>query len=299
MNKKNHTRSVSLILAAALSQFSLNAHAEEQDSKLRSPYEITEQAKADSWRMIDPENLLRMELDSGTAWIELAPQFAPKHVDNIKTLAREGFYDGLGVYRFVEGFVAQGGDDSNKKTIKNGQRSIKSERFTTQPLPFTELGFKDVFAEQTGFVDGFASAQNKKGESWMVHCPGAFAMARNNPIDSGGTEFYVVLGHAPRYLDRNVTVFGRVIKGMAAFQSLQRKKEKADKAINPIRSLRVASDLNKAEQKHWQTMKTDSADFKELILSRANRPEPWFVEQAGVVDVCGVTVPVREKPKAE
>ncbi|WP_299977756.1 peptidylprolyl isomerase [uncultured Pseudoteredinibacter sp.] len=268
---------------------------DKQASKPRSPSEISAQAKNSSWRDIDNENLLRMQLDTGTVWIELAPQFAPNHVSNTKALVREGFYDGLSIYRFVEGFVAQGGDASEEKAIKNAKRAIKSERYTSNKVDFTPLGFKDSFAEDTGFVAGFAAAKNSKGESWMVHCPGAFAMARNNPVDSGGTEFYVVLGHAPRYLDRNVTVFGRVISGMGALLSLQREKPKDEsKEYNPIRSVKVAADLSKAEQKNWQVMKTDSADFKELILSRANRPEEWFVEQPGVVDVCGVTVPSRE-----
>ncbi|GAA6151023.1 peptidylprolyl isomerase [Pseudoteredinibacter isoporae] len=297
MNKTQYALKLSLGLITLLNALPFISYANEDTKELRSPYDIVENAEASSWRTIDPENLLRMKLDTGTAWIELAPQFAPEHVSNIKALVREGFYDGLSVYRFVEGFVAQGGDESGKKTIKHAKRTIKSERFTQHSLAFTPLGFHDAFAEQTGFVDGFPAAQNKRGESWMVHCPGVFAMARNNPVDSGGTEFYVVLGHAPRYLDRNVTVFGRVIDGMEAFQSLQRKKSKQDQTFNPIRAVKVAADLDKTEQKQWQTMKTDSADFKEMIKSRANRPEPWFVEQPGVVDVCGVAVPVREAPK--
>lgn len=301
MKNNKYLSPLCLILSASLSSVSFNAvadtkPAQEPENTLRSPYKIVEDAAMSSWRDVQAENLLRIELDTGVAWVELAPQFAPKHVTNTKALASEGFYDGLSVYRFVEGFVAQGGDATEKKPIKNAKKTLTSERFTKAKLNFSELGFNDNFAHKSGFVDGFAAAQNTQGESWMVHCPGAFAMARNNPVDSGGTEFYVVLGHAPRYLDRNVTVFGRVISGMAAFQSLQREKDDNKPSYNPIHSFKVATELSPEEQKNWQVMKTDSADFRELIRSRANRPEEWFVEQPGYVDVCGVSVPTREAP---
>ena len=263
-----------------------------KSEKLRSPYTIIEQAKASGWRTVDNDNTLYIELDSGRVVVELSSQFAPNHVKNIKALARENFYDGLSIYRFVEGFVAQGGDQKGEKPVKNASREIKSERFSTTNNSFTPLGYADGFAPQTGFVNGFAAAKNNNGESWLVHCPGAFAMARGSSVDSGGTEFYIVLGHAPRYLDRNVTVFGRVISGMQHVQSLQRQSE-SDQPINPIRTIQVAADLNKDQQENWQTMKTDSKDFKEIIRSRAQRPEAWFIEQANYVDVCGVPVPTR------
>lgn len=268
-----------------------------EPSKLRSPYEVIDQAQAQSWRSIDAENTLYLELDSGRVVIELAPQFAPNHVANMKALVREGFYDGLSVYRFVEGFVAQGGDESEKKPVKNAKKTIASERFIKADLPFNSVDKNDPFIGESGFVNGFAAAKNANNEHWMVHCPGAFAMARNNPLDSGGTEFYIVLGHAPRYLDRNVTVFGRVIAGMEHVQSLQRKPTEG-KAFNTIKTIQVAADLVKAQQEDWQIMKTSSADFKEIVASRAQRPEEWFVEAPAYVDVCGVPVPSRKAPNA-
>ena len=260
--------------------------------EIRSPNDIIEQSGASSWRQIDDDNTLYIQLHTGRVIVELSPEFAPNHVKNIKSLAREGFYEGLSIYRFVEGFVAQGGDQSGTKSFKKAKRELKSERFSTTEKIFTPLGYKDGFAPQTGFVNGFAVAKNDKGESWLVHCPGAFAMARGDLVDSGGTEFYIVLGHAPRYLDRNVSVFGRVIDGMQNVQSLQRQSAN-EQPINIIKSVRVAADLTQDQRENWQTMKTDSADFKEIITSRAQRPEGWFVERPHHVDVCGVPVPTR------
>ncbi len=288
-------KALALLLSSAAALTSLNAYSTEPEQP-RSPYKIIAEAGPKSWRPIDASNSLLIELEAGNVLVELAPEFAPGHVKNMKALAREGFYQGLSIYRFVEGFVAQGGDKSEKKAIKTGQKEIKSERYTKGELDFSPLGFRDLFAQETGFVRGFPAARNTQGESWMVHCPGVFAMARNEPIDSGGTEFYIVLGHAPRYLDRNVTVFGRVVDGMAHIQSLQRQ-ETEGKAFNTIKSVQVLSDLEQSEYHNRQIMRTNSKDFAELIRSRANRPESWFVEQANYVDVCGVPVPSRIHPE--
>ena len=82
---------------------------------------IIEQAQQSQWRQVDPSNVLKVSLPMGDAYIELNPLLAPNHTQNIKLLAKEGFYKGLNIYRFVEGFVAQGGDASGKKTHKNSQ----------------------------------------------------------------------------------------------------------------------------------------------------------------------------------
>jgi peptidylprolyl isomerase len=122
-------------------------------------------------------------------------------------------------------------------------------------------------------------------------------MARDNDPDSGGTEFYVVLGHAPRYLDRNVTVFGVVRHGMEHLQALNRGREASGvlqpARRNPVTRVRVGADLPVDQRLRLQVMRTDSASFEELVRSRAKRPEPWFVFKPGYVDVCGVRVPVR------
>ncbi|WP_157976679.1 peptidylprolyl isomerase [Parahaliea mediterranea] len=267
----------------------------------RSPYEIIENAPASAWRSLAAQNTLYLDLPQGRVVIELAPRFAPAHSANIKTLAREGFYDGLSIYRVVEGFVAQGGDQSKQRDTGAGQRQLKSERFTTAVAAgdFTFLPDPDSYAPRTGFVDGLPAAFDPAtGEAWLIHCPAAFAMARDDSPDSGGTEFYVVLGHAPRYLDRNVTVFGRVVHGMDVMQQLNRSRSDlygtlAEERRNPILRLQVAADVPASERLDIQVMDTGSASFAELVAARRNRPEPWFVETPDYVDACAVSVPTR------
>ena len=93
-----------------------------------------------------------------------------------------------------------------------------------------------------GFYKGFAVGQSKdQKENWLIHCYGALGMGRANEIDSGGTELYVVIGHAQRYLDKNVTVFGRVIYGMEHLQALKRNTSNGKKSQLRQRSNQVAT----------------------------------------------------------
>lgn len=289
------TTTLAFSLATAL--LSITVLASEVE-KVRAPSEIIAKAEQLAWRKLDLENTLLIELATGTAIVELNPTLAPGHVENIKLLAREGFYDGLNMYRFVEGFVAQGGDISDKKPIKTAKKAIPAEFFLTSkvPLAITVVDEKDGYAARTGFLNGFAVAQNETAtQTWQAHCPGTFAMARGDSADSGGTEFYVVLGHATRYLDRNITPFGRVIDGMEHFLQLSREAKNGvtDLSYNPIKSVRVAADVNNEKSRAISIMKTDSDAFKELIKARRNRPEAWFIETPNYTDVCAVTVPMK------
>lgn len=282
-----------MILAALLS-----ASAIADD--IRAPAQIIAEAPADHWRRADPENTLYLELEKGRVVIELATDFAPQHAANIKALAREGFYDDLSMYRVVEGFVAQGGDQSGEKPIQKARRSLPAE-FSRKSPPagvFTPIPGPDGYAAQTGFSNGFPAARDPQGgESWLVHCPGAFAMARENDVNSGGTEFYVVIGAAQRYLDRNTTVFGSVLEGMDTLQQLRRGTQAMGVLENPERNrilrLRVAADAPERERENFEVMKTDSASFAELIAARRHRPEDWFVARPDYVDVCSVGIPTR------
>lgn len=270
---------------------------------LRSPYQIIDQAKDASWRKLDLENTLVLQLQSGRVVIELNKLFAPNHVANTKKLVRQGFYKNKNFYRVIDGFVAEGGDVSRVAAVGKAQRYVKSERFVAKEQAksladgFVLVDNKDGYADQSGYHAGFPVGRNQYGEHWIVHCPGVVAMGRDNSVDSGGTDFYVVIGHAQRYLDRNVTAFGRVVQGLEHVQSLTRRtpvEGQDNSQYNLIVSASIASDLPLNEQPKIQSLRTNSADFKEIIKSRRNRPEQWFVERPAYVDVCAVPVPTRE-----
>lgn len=288
------TLSTSLVLATTLA-LSMASNAE---SKPRSPGEIIAKAPQEHWRVPNPENLLYMELESGRVILELSPEFAPNHANNIKALTREGFYDGLNFYRVIDGFVAQGGDYANARKPKVGKQAI-NEEFNKQigkTFSYTSMPDKDGFAPHTGFKDGFPISLNAdKSKAWITHCAGVLAMARSNSVNSGGTEIYVTL-QPQRYLDNNITVFGRVLMGMEHLQKLERSQgiegARDVKGKNIIKSMKVAADIPEEQRVKFRMLATENASFKEYIESRRNRPSPWFVATPDYTDVCSVSVPI-------
>jgi peptidylprolyl isomerase len=270
---------------------------------------VLAESKPSDWRSLDPENTLYLELSSGRVVIELAPLFAPRHVTNVKTLAREGYYDGLAIVRAQDNYVVQWADPNVEKPesarkIQQGRQTLSAEfdRPLDTKVPFTRLPDADGYAREVGFSGGFPVARDRRsGRMWLVHCYGMVGAGRDNSPDSGGgTELYAVIGHAPRQLDRNVTLLGRVVQGMELLSSLPRGPgpmgfyEKPAQRL-PIRSVRVAADVPEAERSALEILRTDTPAFQALIEARRNRHEDWFRLPAGHIDICNVPIPVRLK----
>jgi peptidylprolyl isomerase len=271
----------------------------------RTLAEILAASLPSDWRPLDPENTLYLELATGRVVIELAPAFAPQHAANVKALAREGYFDGLEIVRSQDNYVVQWGDADGKREIKNAKRQLPGEftRSLGGELAFARLSDGDVYAPEVGFSGGFPAARDANaGRAWLVHCYGMLGAGRGNDADSGGgAELYVVIGHAPRHLDRNVTLLGRVVKGMELLSSLPRGRgplgfyEKAEERV-PVRSLRVAADLPEKERTNLEVIRTDTETFAALIESRRNRREEWFKQPSGRVELCNVPIVARPRP---
>lgn len=259
------------------------------------------------WRPLDPENTLYLELPAGRVVIELAPAFAPRHVAGIKALARQGFYDGLAVVRVQDNYVAQWADpyedDAQKRRVPKPPPAAPPAEFGvpwSEGLGFTPLPDRDGYAPEVGFAQGFPAARDLPGrEAWLAHCYGALGVARGNEAASGDdTSLYVVIGHAPRHLDRNITVAGRVVQGIELLASLPRGPapmgflEKPEQ-MTPVKAVRVAADLPAAERSELELLRTDTATFARLVESRRNRREEWYKRPAGHVELCNVPLPVR------
>jgi len=255
------------------------------------------------WRVIDPKNTLYMDLPSGRVIIELAPQFAPHYVANVEALAREGYFNGLWIERVQDNYVAQWGDPDSKKPVGTAQRTVAAEfERSSRGLSFMPLAEPDTYAPEVGFSDGFPTAIDPKlGRAWLIHCYGMVGAGRDNDVDSGGgTELYAVIGQAPRHLDRNVTLLGKVVQGMELLSSLPRgtgplgfyeKPEQRTKII----SFKVAADVPESQRTPLEELRTDTQTFTDYIEARRNRHEEWFKVPAGHVDVCNVPIPVRQR----
>jgi peptidylprolyl isomerase len=258
-------------------------------------------ATAADYRVPDPENLLYLELAPGRVIFELAPAFAPRHVANVKALVREGYFDGLAIVRVQENYVVQWADPDNARAIHGAARTLAAEFERPAPgLDFQLLPDPDTYAPQVGFVDGFPAArESPQGSAWLTHCYGMLGAGRDHSPDSGGgTELYVVMGQAPRQLDRNVTLFGRVLTGMELLTTLPRGTEalgfyaKPEQRV-PISRMRVAADVPRSERTALEVLRTDTATFRALVEARRNRHEPWFQRAAGRIDVCNLPLIVR------
>ncbi|WP_242103129.1 MULTISPECIES: peptidylprolyl isomerase [unclassified Lysobacter] len=284
------------------------AAQESEKPKTRSAKEIIDAAPASAWRTPDPANTLYMELEGGRVVIELAPGFAPEHVANIKTMAKGGFWDGLNIYRSQDNFVVQfgdpdGDDETKRKAFPAGTKEKLPAEFTRNAdgVAFHRLPDVDGWAPEVGFADGFPAARDpKSGKLWMTHCYGMLGAGRGNPPDSSiGAELYVVIGQAPRALDRQLTAVGRVIKGMDLLSAVPRGPEPMGffedpgKRV-PIKAIRLASDVPEAERTSIQLLRTDSAAFQEATEARRNRVDDFYSIPAGHIDLCLVPLPTRD-----
>ena len=292
-------RSLLLVTAAALLIEAAPA------KKLLTPTDIVAQAPASAWKTIPADDLLVMDLaNGGRVVIQLAPQFAPVHVGNIKALARGAYWNGATVYRVQDDYVAQWGLNESDKPWPKGVVAKPPAEYTRplKGLAITPLGSPDPYAPGAGFADGWPVAYSAR-EGWadLAHCYASVGVGRDLSPDTGtGGELYAVIGHAPRQLDRVIAVVGRVIDGIDRLSSLPRGTEALgfykDKAqFVPIAGIRLASDMPAAERPAYEYMDTSSAAFARYLHVRANRHDDFYIRPAGGVDLCNVQVPVRKK----
>ena len=273
-----------------------------QPPPTRSMAAILEAAAPSDWRELAAEDTLYLDLDRGRVIIELAPRLAPQHVANIKALVREGYFDGLAFYRAQDNYVVQWGDADEQRVPRTARTSLPPE-FTVpagDDFPFTRLPDADGYAPEVGFSGGSPVGRDRaSGTAWLAHCYGAVGVARgNDPASGSGTDLYAVIGHAPRHLDRNITVVGRVVQGMELLSTLPRGPapmgfyESATQRT-AIRRVRVMADVPAAERTALQVIRTDTATFAELIESRRNRLDDWNKTPAGHIELCNVQLPTR------
>ena len=149
-----------------------------------------------------------LKLKDGDVKIELFPDIAPKHVERIKTLANEGKYDNVVFHRVIEGFMAQTGD------VQFGNSS--SDKFDLNRAGTGASSLPDLPAE---FSD-------------IPHEKGVLSMARSSDPNSGNSQFFICFESAP-HLDRNYTVFGKVVEGIEFVDMIKRGEGGSGAVSNP------------------------------------------------------------------
>ena len=206
----------------------------------------------------------------------------------------------------IDAFVAQGGLQDDEAIEPFPTLENENDRPITD-AKLVPLGNADLFAPIVGHIDGFAAGRSESLErEWLLHCPGALAMARDTDPDSGSTEFYIVLD-AQRYLDRNLTIFGRVIDGMQYVQKLKRGDRAIESGViqapevgDEILSMTVAADMADAIRPKYQVQAMPSQAFEDAKTEKRVRDEDFFYRKPPeVLDICGFEVPVRRTPAPE
>ena len=257
------------------------------------------------WRDIPADELLVMTLGEGEeVVIRLAPRYAPVHVANIRKLAAAGWWDTATVYRVHDNYVVQWGDPTEKKPLPGGVVAQPPAEYDWPGYDaVTRLTRTDPYSTASGHsADGWPLATNGK-VAWIPHCYAMVGVARDMaPSTGSGGDLYAVIGHAPRHLDRNIAIVGRVLEGIEHLSSLPRGTEgglglyKDASQHVPFLRGRLASDLPESERPRFQYRATDNPRFAAWIKTRENRQPPFFTLPSGGADICNVMPPVRRAP---
>jgi peptidylprolyl isomerase len=306
--------------------------AADKPSEPVTPGSVVAASTSGEWKAIDAGDLMVIDLAPDARGGKrqvivqlIAPPFSQGWVGNVRTLAKAHWWDGTSVYRVVDNWVAQWGDgedDSKKaKPLPPGIAKVPESEYTV-PMTckvyvfekkvikeecdpaFTALEPVDPYVQkgQAGFAGGWPAAmalQSDGNRVWPVHCYGSVGVARDPSPDTGtGAELYAVIGHAPRQLDRNIAVVGRVIEGIENLSTLPRGRGEAgvydDPALRvPIVSARLASELPAGEQPRFEYLASDSKSFADYVHVKSNRDDTFYKVPAGGIDVCNVQVPIR------
>ena len=313
-------RSTALRSLAALIPLCLIA-ASDPPPAAPGPGDIIAAAPAGHWTRIAPEDLLVMELAPDAAGkprrvvIQLIPApFSAGWVENIRTLASAHWWDNLAIVRVQDNYVVQWGDpdgedEAKARPLPAAVRPVPEAQYTHQRSLSRPRALDPLFIPAndmnrwTSFYQGFPVAGTGTPDSeanWPVHCYGMVGVGRNLSPDTGsGAELYTVIGHAPRHLDRNIALVGRVVEGIEHMSSLPRGTgplgfyETAEERT-VIRSVRLATELSEAERPRLEYLASDSESFLRYAEARANRKDAFFNIPAGGADICNIPVPIRK-----
>ncbi|HTG38813.1 peptidylprolyl isomerase, partial [Sphingomonas sp.] len=267
--------------------------------------------------------------------VQLVPApFSTGWVDNIRTLAKAHWWDGTAIVRVQDNYVVQWGDPTEKKPLPVGVRTVPERDYVTsleaigaaQPAiegrelaertaeaarlsalatrdtvtPRAPQGWhqRDSYADWVELIGGWPIAADDQ-TAWIPHCYSMVGVGRNLSPDTGsGAELYAVIGHAPRHLDRNIAVVGRVVAGMAYLSSLKRGTgelgfyETSAEQTTIVR-VRLASEMPERERPQFEYLSTEGDAFARYVAARANRRDAFFNLPARGADICNLPVPVR------
>jgi peptidylprolyl isomerase len=220
------------------------------------------------WRPLDPANTLMIETSKGRIVVEMAPALAPKAVERVKRLARDGVYDGLLFHRVIEGFVDQTGNPNNHDGGTSAYPDLPAE-FSTRVAPdalTTVIRRSDGIEGFVGSIPvaGVSAAEQGLGSDhrprvWGAYCDGVAGMGRQAGIDTANSEIFFMRAPARR-LDHDYAVWGRVVQGLEVVRAIKVGEPPADP--DRMTRVRLAADLPAAERPRLELANPNGPAFR-------------------------------------
>ena len=300
----------SRILFAAIATFALfgNACAAEEGTTAQHATAVAGAAVTgfvapeEAWRTVDPENLIIIDTKYGDIGIELFPEIAPKHVAQVKALARSGFYNNVPFHRVIDGFMNQTGDGANGDGTGDSDLPDLEAEFTFRrgsDLPFTLVTAQQVGQGEigVGFYKSLPIAsqptaqalftKDNKVEAFGLHCKGVTSMARTSDPNSANSQFFLMRGKAD-HLDTQYSIWGTTVMGYDLLEKplVGTIGEIPDWMPDRMNEVEVAADMSEDERPTIQVLKTDSPAFNNWLKTQKN-------EDGSFPDICEISVPTR------
>ena len=234
-------------------------------------------AAASDWRTVAPENLLVIDTAKGRILVELAPFAAPNHVERIRTLANQGFYDGLKFHRVIPNFMAQTGDPQGTGEGGSDLPDLKAEFSFRRGRDAGFVAIPNAGAGVVGLAGSLPVTTQPDAQMMVtadfkvdangLFCPGVLGMARAGAPDSANSQFFLMTGEKDT-LNGAYTAFGRVVSGLDVVKALKRGSEAEDgKVSDPdvMTHVRMASAMPEGERPTVRVMDVRSNAFAERI----------------------------------
>lgn len=256
------------------------------------------------WRTVAPEDLLVLETSKGRVLIEMAPDVAPLHVERIRTLSGQGFYDGLAFHRVIDGFMAQTGDPLGTGAGGSDLPDLPGEfRYRRGPQPAfgavsgsdgatgasATLGLHGVLPVTTQPNGQMFMTADGRVDATAWFCPGVAGMARTDDPDTANSQFFLMTGVNSR-LNGSYTVWGRVVDGLEVVEALKSGPMEADGAVRDdpdrIVTARVASALGPAQRPAVEVLDPGGPAFQALV-------EETRAARGAGFSICDIQLPAR------
>jgi len=254
---------------------------------------------SDGMRQVEAERLLVIDTNKGRILVEMNPDIAPLHVERIRRLAGEGFYDNVKWHRVIDGFMAQTGDPTATGEGSSPYENLKAEltfrrsegsTFTTVAQPMgLQVGFMDTVPVHSQSDHYMARSPDGRVPAWGTYCPGVAGMARAGSPDSANSQFYLMMGQNDN-LNGAYTVFGRVVQGLDVVSALKAGNDANDGAVGPdadvMTRARLASSMPEAERPTIRVAVPGSAPFNAAV-------EAARAAKGASFGICDVQPPVQ------